>query len=74
MEQHKLIKEKFGLHLRSLRIERNLSLRDLATLSEMHHSRIGLIELGDTELKLTTIFALARGLGVQPKELLNFDL
>jgi len=66
------IQEAFGNHLRKLREDRKLSLRDLATKSDLHYSKIGQIELGKTNLKLSSIFALANGLEIEPKELLNF--
>lgn len=72
MESYQFIKEKFGIHLRSLRQERNLSLRELANKSDLNHNKIGLIESGATDLQLTTIFKLAKGLDIEPKLLLDF--
>jgi len=67
------IQEQFGNRLRILREERELSLRDLAIKSDLHYNKIGQIELGRTNLKLSSIFALAKGLEIEPKELLNFE-
>jgi transcriptional regulator with XRE-family HTH domain len=74
LEDYKIVKEKFGINLRALRVERNLSLRELALKAELNHNKIGLIESGNTDLQLTTIFKLAKGLDIQPKTLLEFDL
>lgn len=74
MDNYQNIKEKFGTHLRAYRTEKNMSLRELATKAELNHNKIGLIESGSTDLQLTTIFKLAKGLGVEPKELLDFKI
>ena len=74
MENLQNIKEKFGIHLRAHRTEKDMSLRELATKSELNHNKIGLIESGSTDLQLTTIFKLAKGLGIEPKELLDFKI
>jgi len=68
------IQAKFGQHLRKLREERELSLRDLANKSDLHYNKIGQIELGKTNLKLSSILALAKGLEIEPKQLLDFNL
>ena len=72
MESYQDIKVKFGIHLRTLRTEKDLSLRQLAVKAEMNHTKIGEIEAGKTDLKLTSIFKLASGLGIEPKFLLDF--
>jgi len=74
LESYQIVKEKFGIHLRSLRVERDLSLRELALKAELNHNKIGLIESGNTDLQLTTIFKLAKGLEIEPKELLDFKI
>ena len=74
MKKHQDLQEKFGLHIKSLREKRNLSLRDLASKCDLDFSKIGQIENGKTNLKLSTIFELAKGLEVEPKELLDFEL
>ena len=68
------LQEKFGLHLKNLREDRNLSLRDLAARCNLDHSKIGKIENGKTNLQLSTIIELARGLNLSPKDLLDFRL
>ncbi|WP_352432872.1 helix-turn-helix transcriptional regulator [Mucilaginibacter sp. PAMB04168] len=73
MDHLQKLQEAFGNHLRKLREDRGLSLRDLATRSDLHYNKIGQIELGKTNLKLSSIIALAEGLEIEPKELLNFN-
>ncbi|MFD0764530.1 helix-turn-helix domain-containing protein [Mucilaginibacter lutimaris] len=74
MESYQSVKEKFGIHLRTLRTEKKLSLRQLALKADLNHVKIGLIESGATDLQLTTIFKLAKGLEIEPKLLLDFKL
>ena len=63
---------KFGEHLKRLRVEKQLSLRKMATQCDIDDSNISKIENGHFNIQLTTIFELARGLGIDPKDLLDF--
>lgn len=64
----------FRANLKRLRTERNLSQRDLSYLCDVDYSRISKLETDDeTNLNLTTLFELAKGLGVHPKELIDYD-
>lgn len=63
---------KFGEHLRVLREARNLSLRDVALNCNIDNGQISIIEQGKVNITLNTLFELAKGLNVEPKELLNF--
>lgn len=64
----------FRSNLRRLRKEKGLSQRSLSYLCDVDYSRIGKLENDDeTNLNLTTLFELARGLGVHPKELIDYD-
>ncbi len=62
----------FGKHLRKLREERNLSQEELANRSGIAFSQIGRFERGVRSPTLSTLKALSKGLGVEPKELLDF--
>jgi len=48
------------------------SLRSLAARSGLEYSHVQRISKGKVDLSLSTIFALAQGLDIPPKELLNF--
>ena len=66
--------QSFRENLRRLRKEKNLSQRDLSYLCDVDYSRINKLENDDsTNLNLTTLFELAKGLGVHPKELIDYD-
>lgn len=68
------IQEKFGLHLKQLRESKGLSLRELAAKCDLDSSKISKMENGKTNLQLSSMFELAKGLGVEPKELLDFKI
>lgn len=78
MEQKEEIKIKFARHLIELdetyavQQGRKASLRSLAARSGLEYSHVQRISKGKVDLSLTTIFALAHGLEVSPKQLLDF--
>lgn len=63
--------KKFGQNLRKLRDCKNLSLRDVSTNCNIDNSKISKIEQGHINITLTTLLELARGLKVDPSELLK---
>lgn len=71
---YKDLQENFGLHLKRLREEKGLSLRSLASNCDLDDSQISKIENGKTNIQLSTLFELAKGLGIEPKELLKFKI
>ncbi len=56
----------FGVVLRELRQERNLSQEALALEADLQRNYISLIERGVNQPTITTIFKLAAALGVKP--------
>lgn len=66
--------QKFRERLVQLREERGLSQRALSYQCDVDHAKISKLETDeDTNLNLTTLFELARGLGVHPRELIDYD-
>jgi transcriptional regulator with XRE-family HTH domain len=66
--------QRFRENLIRLREERGLSQRGLSYLCDIDHSKISKLEADEnTNLNLTTLFELAKGLGVHPKELIDYD-
>ncbi len=66
--------QKFREKLVLLREERGLSQRGLSSNCDVDHTKISLLENdADTNLTLTTLFELARGLNVHPKELIDYE-
>lgn len=67
------ILKSFGTHLKTIRNEKKISLRILEQLSNIDYSQIHRIEKGETAPSLITLLSLAKGLGIDPKELLDFS-
>ncbi len=63
---------KFAAHLKKLREEKGISIRELAVRSNLENSHVQRIEKGKVNVALTTIFALADGLDISPDTLLKY--
>lgn len=61
----------FGQRVRSLRMKKGISQEELADRCGVHRTYMGRIERGETNITLTNIHKVARGLGVPPASLLN---
>ena len=62
--------KRFGLRVRTLRLERGLSQEALADAADLHRTHISLIERGERSVRLETVAAVAAALGVQPADLM----
>lgn len=62
----------FGEHLRKVRQEKGLSMRQLASKAEIEYKQLSLIEHGEINTTISTVFALAEALEIPVKDL--FDL
>jgi transcriptional regulator with XRE-family HTH domain len=58
-----------GREIRALRLAQGLSQEELADRAGLHRNYIGGIERGERNVGVKAIFALARGLGVEPHRL-----
>lgn len=68
------ILSQFGQHVKKLRLESKLSQDDVVLNSEkLIKATVSDIENGKRNLSFTTLIDLAKGLGRNPKELLDFD-
>lgn len=64
----------FRKKLKKVREEKGMSLRQLSYNCDIDYAKISKLESNsDTNLNLTTLFELARGLGIHPKELIDYD-
>ncbi|MEQ1586824.1 MAG: helix-turn-helix transcriptional regulator [Cyclobacteriaceae bacterium] len=63
----------FGRKLSGIRKARKLSFRKLATLCDLDYSDIKKFEKGEVNITISTLIELSIGLGIHPKELLNFN-
>jgi transcriptional regulator with XRE-family HTH domain len=71
---YRKLQENFGANLKKIREGKGLSLRVLAAMCDLDDSQISKIENGKWDIQLSTIFELAKGLGIDPKELLDFKM
>jgi transcriptional regulator with XRE-family HTH domain len=64
---------RLGRRIRACREAQQLSQEELAERAGLHRNYVGLVERGERTASVKTIFALARGLGLQPIELWRFE-
>ncbi len=63
----------FRMKLKEVRLEKQMTQHDLASRCDVTRSKISELESNEAaNLTLTTLFELAEGLGVKPKDLLDF--
>ena len=70
MEAHATLAA-IGERLREIRKSAGMSLRDLAAKAEMSASFLSLVERGESSLSLTSLFAIAQALDVDPAEVVG---
>ena len=71
MERTGNLKGDFGLRIRKLLIEQNLSMRALATRSGLESSQVQKIASGQVNITLKTVEALAKGLNISVAKLFS---
>ena len=71
MVDSKEILHAFGVRVRELRLEKNLSQEELADLSNLHRTYIGMIERAEKNLTLLNIDKIAKALEISLSDLLN---
>lgn len=69
------LQAKFGAHIKLIRKNNNLSAEMVAIQGVLADKTfVHSIERGERNIQLSTIFKLAKGLNVKPKDLLDFDI
>ena len=71
MDKQKEILIKFGLRVKQLRKEKNLSQEELSFRANLHRTYIGMIERAEKNITLINIEKIANALNVNVKELFN---
>ncbi len=66
-------KKKIGLNIKSLRVKKDYKQSDLADFAQLNRNSIGKIERGQQNFTISTLFAIANILEVEPKKLLDFE-
>lgn len=64
---------KFGKHLRELRLAKGLTQEKLNFKADLSKNAVGLIERGEINCSILTLEALARGLEISMKKLIDFE-
>jgi transcriptional regulator with XRE-family HTH domain len=64
----------FSKHLRLLRETNSLKQSDITAKSHFEFNAISKIEKGERDVRLSTIFAIAKALNVHPIQLLDFEV
>jgi transcriptional regulator with XRE-family HTH domain len=59
----------FGKTVRRIRKSRNLTMEELANIAEIEVSQIYRIENAVRNVRLSTVFTVAKALGIHPQEL-----
>lgn len=63
----------FGENVRRIRIKKGLSQDEVAARSRVTKSNLSVIENGKRNFSFSTLLAIAKGLRVHPRELLDID-
>ena len=69
---HRDILQKFGMRLQKVRKEKRISQEELAALLSMHRTYIGMIERGERNPTIRTLYKIAKALKVKAGDLLPF--
>ncbi|WP_018615705.1 helix-turn-helix domain-containing protein [Segetibacter koreensis] len=73
-ESDKIALKKLGTHLRKLREDKGLTLRELSSACNIDYSNILKIEQGKINITFTTILDLASALELHPSALLTYTI
>ncbi|WCO01999.1 helix-turn-helix domain-containing protein [Psychroserpens ponticola] len=69
---NKFILKEFGLRIRELRLESNLSQEKLSFKTGFHRTYIGMIERGERNISLTNIAVFSKAFEMNLSDLLDF--
>lgn len=69
---HKDVLEKFGEKVQKVRKAQNISQEELASKLSMHRTYIGMIERGERNPTIRTLYKIAKALKVNSADLLPF--
>jgi len=69
---HRDVLEKFGQKMQKVRKEKDISQEQLAGMLAMHRTYIGMVERGERNPTIRTLYKIAKALKVSASELLPF--
>lgn len=72
--KNKKLAKALGEHIRSLRLQMELSQEDLANEAEIPLSQVGRIERGEINATVSTLFVIAEALKIDLKDIVDFKI
>ena len=69
-----LILKDFGIHLKNIRVQKNITQEQLAHLCELDRTYISGVERGKRNISLINLYKIASSLNIHPSELLTFNV
>lgn len=69
-----LILKDFGIHLKNIRVQKNITQEQLAHLCELDRTYISGVERGKRNISLINLYKIASSLDIHPSELLDFNV
>ncbi|MCL4418065.1 MAG: helix-turn-helix domain-containing protein [Actinobacteria bacterium] len=69
---HQYVLEAFGEKMQKVRKSKGITQEELASMLSMHRTYIGLIERGERNPTIRTLYKIAKALKVKSEELLPF--
>ena len=73
IEWRKAYRKKFSEHLRKLIEESDRDIATIASIGNIENKAIYRVLADENEPKITTLIPIAKGLGIHPMELYNFN-
>ena len=67
------LKQRIGQRVLDLRTAKGYGVREFALLADVEHHQIINIEKGRTDMRVSTLYKIAVGLGITLSELLEFE-
>lgn len=66
-------KKRLGKKIESLRVAKNLGVREFALIADIEHHQLINIEKGRVDIRLKTLRKIAEGFSLSSKDLLDFE-
>ena len=71
-DKNEIFKEVLGKKIEKLRTQKGFGVREFALIADIEHHQLINIEKGRVDIRLSTLIKIAKGLGAEAKELLDF--
>lgn len=72
-EEREILLKQLGLSIKLERVRKGLSQEDLAELSGLHRTYIGMVERAERNISVINLMLIAKALEVSPNLLLNWE-